>query len=57
MLGIQVENSLHVSRRLLQRGYLALPAGKQAEVLGLTPPACLTGAQVDGFVAALTDVA
>jgi len=45
--------ALPVSRALLRRGYLALPA--DAESISLTPPLSLTDAQIDGFAAALTD--
>ena len=38
MLGIEVEAPLAISRGLMQRGYLALPAGVTGfEVLALTP--------------------
>ncbi len=56
MLGVRVPRSLAVSRALLQRGYLVLPAGQQAEVLALTPPACLTEEQSQGFSQALEQV-
>ena len=56
MLAIIVDEALAVSRRLLQKGFLALPAGKQGEVLGLTPPVCLTEAQIDAFANALVEV-
>jgi len=48
-------SSLDVSRRLLRTGWIALPAGEQAEVLALTPPLTITDAQLKGFVAALVD--
>lgn len=57
MLGVQLDDALGVSRRLLERGYLILPAGMSAEVLALTPPSVLSDAQMDGFVAALVEVA
>ena len=56
MLGVHVADSLRVTRDLLQRGYLVLPCGERAEALGLTPPYVLTGAQAEGFVAALREV-
>ncbi len=43
--------ALAVSRALLRRGYLALPA--DAESVSVTPPLCLTDAQIDGFTEAL----
>jgi 4-aminobutyrate aminotransferase-like enzyme len=58
MLGLQLEeelSALTLARRLLERGYLVLPAGARADVLQLTPPVTLTGPQVEGFVEALKD--
>ncbi len=58
--GLGLMRAIHVgpeayalSRRLLTRGYLVLPAGMRGDVLGLTPPVCLSDAQIDGFVEAL----
>jgi len=48
-------DSLVLCRRMLQRGYLLLPAGLDGEVLGFTPPLTLCGAQWDGALAALED--
>jgi 4-aminobutyrate aminotransferase-like enzyme len=45
--------SLAISRTLQKQGYLVLPAGTRGEVLGLTPPVCITDAQIEGFVEAL----
>ena len=59
MLGLQLEapmQALTVTRALLERGYLALPAGANADVLQLAPPVTIGEAQLDGFVAALRDV-
>lgn len=53
LLGIELPDSLAVSRALLQQGYIALPAGEQAEVLALTPPLSITEAQLTGFLDAL----
>lgn len=55
MIGVELPDSLRVTRRLLERGWIVLPAGEHAEVLGLTPPLCLTRAQADGFVDALAE--
>jgi len=58
LLGVELGGrSLEVSRALLTRGFLALPAGVDAEVLSLTPPCVLTAAQVRAFVDALAEVA
>ncbi|MCB9796940.1 MAG: aspartate aminotransferase family protein [Alphaproteobacteria bacterium] len=56
LLGLELDDSLGVSRRLLERGYIALPAGEQAEVLALTPPLTITEAQLSGFLAALEEL-
>jgi acetylornithine/succinyldiaminopimelate/putrescine aminotransferase len=55
LLGAEVPAALAVCRALQRRGYVVLPAGMQGEVLGLTPPAVLTNAQVDGFLGALDE--
>ncbi len=57
MLGVALSDPLTASRRLLERGYLAFPAGIHAEVLALTPPMVLSDAQIDAFVDVLADVA
>lgn len=58
LLGVELGSaSLTVSRALLKRGWIALPAGVDAEVLSLTPPCTLTEAQQDAFVATLARVA
>jgi len=59
MLGLQLEGpsqALTVTRALLERGYLVLPAGAKADVLQLAPPVTVTEAQLAGFVASLRDV-
>ena len=59
MLGLQLERpmqALTVTRALLERGYLVLPAGAKADVLQLAPPVTVTEAQLAGFVASLQDV-
>lgn len=56
VLGVDVPNTLAISRKLLQRGWFAFPAGGRGEVLGLTPSAFLTDAQSDAFVATLAEV-
>jgi 4-aminobutyrate aminotransferase / (S)-3-amino-2-methylpropionate transaminase / 5-aminovalerate transaminase len=43
------ERVLFAMRALLARGYIVCPAGAPPSVLCLTPPLCLTDAQVDGF--------
>jgi len=56
MLGLQLDREalgLDVTRALLERGYLVLPAGARADVVQLAPPATISDAQLDGFVEAL----
>jgi 4-aminobutyrate aminotransferase/(S)-3-amino-2-methylpropionate transaminase len=57
MLGVPVEDSLSASRELMRRGWMCLPAGMRAEVLAVTPPVCLTDAQLNAFVDAVAAVA
>ena len=58
LLGVSLpgHSTLAVSRALLHRGYIVLPAGASAEVLALTPPLTITEPQLDGFVQALVQV-
>ncbi len=59
MLGLQLaepEQALTVTRMLLERGYLVLPAGMKADVLQLVPPVTVSDAQLEGFIASLRDV-
>jgi 4-aminobutyrate aminotransferase-like enzyme len=44
---------LRLCQQLLARGYIVLAAGAPPALLCLTPPLCLSDAQIDGFVAAL----
>lgn len=57
MIGVQLERehaALRVTRAMLERGYLVLPAGNAADVVQLAPPVGLTDAQRDGLVDALS---
>jgi len=56
MLGIEVDHALEVSRELLRRGTILLPAGEQGEVLGFTPPLVISKAQIQRFVDTLVAV-
>jgi 4-aminobutyrate aminotransferase-like enzyme len=47
--GLEVENSLALSRGLMERGYIALPAGVEAEVLAIVPPLNVTQQQLEAF--------
>lgn len=56
MFGLQLEEAhaaLRLSRALLDRGYLVLPAGTEADVLQLAPAVTVKDAQLDGFIASL----
>lgn len=55
MLGVHVKDSLGVTRRMLDRGYIVLPCGERAEALGLTPPLVITREQLDATVATLAE--
>lgn len=53
MLGVELDRDalgLRVTRAMLERGYLVLPAGPQADVVQLSPPATISDAQLDGFL-------
>lgn len=56
MLGLEHPETLRLSRQLLERGWIALPAGPQAEVLAITPPLCITPRQVHALVTTLTEL-
>ena len=56
MLGIELEDALSASRNLLKKGYIALPAGPNCEVLAVTPPLCVTEKQLKDFVQQLLSV-
>ncbi len=56
MVGVHVPEPLAVTRALLQRGFVTLPAGATDPVLCLTPPVCLTDEQRGAFVDALIEV-
>ncbi len=55
MRAATVPAPLATCRRLLERGFLALPAG--ADAVGLMPPVCVTDAQLSAFVSALSEAA
>lgn len=58
MLGLQLRGpleALRLCRKLLERGYLVLPAGADADVIQLAPAATVTDAQLEGFATALSD--
>lgn len=51
-----LRRALSVCRRMLERGYVVLTGGVAGDVLTLTPPACLSDEQIDGFAATLAEV-
>ncbi len=53
MLGLEHPDALGLSRELLGRGFIALPAGEGGEVLAITPPLCISTEQVDALLQAL----
>lgn len=59
LAGVTVEGgvarSLAVMRAMLERGYIVLPGGVMGDVLTLTPPACVTDAQLAGFCDTLAE--
>jgi len=54
MLGLRVPDAPALSRRLLEQGFIALPAGEGAEVLAITPPLCITEDQIAASLSALS---
>jgi 4-aminobutyrate aminotransferase / (S)-3-amino-2-methylpropionate transaminase / 5-aminovalerate transaminase len=58
MLGLEVGSmrGLTLMRALLERGYLVLPCGPEADVLGLTPPFVLPRQRLSEALAALDEV-
>lgn len=46
LLGLRLSNPLRVSRELLENGYIALPAGVNAEVLAFNPPLNISNQQI-----------
>jgi 4-aminobutyrate aminotransferase/(S)-3-amino-2-methylpropionate transaminase len=59
MIGVELASGsvgLRLVRELLERGYLTLPSGRDAEVLQLVPPLVIDESLLEGFVAALFDV-
>lgn len=56
MIGIELKqagHALRVVQRLLEAGYLTLPAGTDANVISLTPPLTMPDSLLDGFANAL----
>jgi 4-aminobutyrate aminotransferase-like enzyme len=56
LIGIELDSgarALRCVQALLERGYIVVPASADARVISLTPPLCISEAQLAGFVAAL----
>lgn len=56
MIGIELHEAggaLRVVQRMLEAGYLLLPAGAEAHVISITPPVTIPDNLLDGFVGAL----
>lgn len=56
LVGVELDSGargLALTRALLERGYITVPAGADARVVSLTPPLTITPAQLRGFVAAI----
>ena len=56
LLGLQVPDPLGLSRRLLKAGYIALPAGINAEVLAFTPPLCISTQQISAAIQCIAEL-
>ena len=56
LLGLQVPDPLGLCRQLLKSGYIALPAGINAEVLAFTPPLCITKNQITASIQCIADL-
>lgn len=56
MVGIEHHNTLELSRNLMKRGIIVLPAGPNAEVLALTPPLMITEEQLLFFLSQLDEL-
>lgn len=56
LLGLELQGemrALEVTRALLERGYLVLPAGVDANVIQVAPAITVADAQLEGFISAL----
>lgn len=56
MVGIEHHDTLSLSRNLMKRGIIVLPAGPNAEVLALTPPLMITQNQLSFFLNQLDEL-
>ena len=56
MLGVALPDPLHAMRALLERGWIALPAGERGEVLAVTPPLSIERPQLEAFLEVLAEI-
>ena len=54
--GIELDNTLKISRLMMERGFIVLPAGPNCEVLALTPPYVITKTQLSSFLDTLIEI-
>ncbi len=58
LLGVELADParvLQLTRAVLERGFITSPGGSPPSVLCLTPPVCITDAQIDAFAQALAE--
>jgi 4-aminobutyrate aminotransferase-like enzyme len=58
LLGVEcgdAARTLWLTRALLEKGFITSPGGSPPSVLCLTPPVCITDAQIDAFAVALAE--
>jgi 4-aminobutyrate aminotransferase-like enzyme len=48
--------TLRIIQAMLRRGYIVLPEGEHANVIGFTPPLTITGRQLEATVEALAEI-
>ena len=56
MLGLEVDRALDLSRQLLERGWITLPAGETDPVLALVPPLTVSETLLSAFADTLADL-
>ena len=57
MLALEVPgHAYRMAQGLLRRGYIVLPAGRDDDAIGLTPPLVITDEQIDAFASAFERV-
>ena len=56
MLGLEVDDPLGLSRRLMEHGWITLPAGESEAVLALVPPLTVSEALLSAFTDTLAEL-